>query len=72
MVSGQLVTVKLYGGRVAQRRVVAVKDDVIVICAEQEYKAAERERGDCRVDSAFLKKMSWGQSKYDEFKGGAG
>jgi hypothetical protein len=43
MVSGQLVTVKLYGGKVAQRRVVAVKEDIIVICAEQEYQAAERE-----------------------------
>lgn len=43
MTKGQLVTVRLYGGGTAIRRVVAVKRDVIVICAEEEYEAAERE-----------------------------
>jgi hypothetical protein len=43
---GQSVTVKLYGGKTAKRRVVAVKGDVIVICSEEEYQAAEREGRD--------------------------
>lgn len=43
MTKGQLVTVRLYGGITAKRRVVAVKRDVIVVCVEQEYEAAERE-----------------------------
>jgi hypothetical protein len=33
----------LYGGDTAQRRVVAVKDEVVVICAEEEYVSAQRE-----------------------------
>jgi hypothetical protein len=41
--TGQIVTVKLYGGKTAQRRVVAIKGDVIVVCAEQEFQAALRE-----------------------------
>jgi hypothetical protein len=43
MKKGQVVVVKLYGGKTALRRVVAVKRDVVVICAEEEYLAAERE-----------------------------
>lgn len=43
MTKGQVVTVKLYGGDTAQRRVVAVKDEVVVICAEEEYVSAQRE-----------------------------
>jgi len=43
MVDGQLVTVRLYGGATAQRRVVSVKRDVVVICAEEEYQSALRE-----------------------------
>jgi hypothetical protein len=38
---GQLVTVKLYGGKTATRRIVAVKRDVVVICTEEEYRDAE-------------------------------
>ena len=43
MSKGELVTVKLYGGKTAVRRVVAVKSKVIVICSEEEYVTAERE-----------------------------
>jgi hypothetical protein len=43
MVDGQLVTVKLYGGETAQRRVVEDKGSVVVICAEEEYVSAKRE-----------------------------
>jgi hypothetical protein len=43
MVVGQMVTVKLYGGEKVQRRVVAIKGKIIVICAEEEYQAARRE-----------------------------
>jgi hypothetical protein len=43
MTKGQVVTVKLYGGEVANRRVVAVKKNVVVICAEEEYQTAHRE-----------------------------
>lgn len=43
MHKGQSVTVKLYGGKMAVRRVVAVKRDVIVICSDEEYKKAESE-----------------------------
>lgn len=43
MSKGQQVIVKLYGGKTATRRVVAVKRDVIVICSEQEYQMAEKE-----------------------------
>lgn len=44
MAKGQLVTVRLYGGQTAIRRVVAVKRDVIVICTEEEYQEAQRDR----------------------------
>ena len=43
MVKGQAVTVRLYGGSTAERRVVAEKSDVIVICTEEEYTTAQRE-----------------------------
>lgn len=46
MVKGQLVIVKLYGGETAQRRVIAVKEDVVVICAEEEYQTAQKEGRD--------------------------
>jgi hypothetical protein len=41
---GQLVTVHLFGGMTAQRRLVAQKGNIIVICSEEEYRSAERER----------------------------
>jgi len=44
MVKGELVTVKLYGGETAQRRVVSVKGNVVVICAEEEFQTAVREQ----------------------------
>lgn len=43
MKKGQVVMVKLYGGKTAPRRVIAIKPGVVVICAEEEYLAAERE-----------------------------
>jgi hypothetical protein len=43
MVNGQLVTVRLFGGSTAPRRVVSVKRDVIVVCAEEEYQNALNE-----------------------------
>ena len=43
MNAGQLVTVKLYGGGTASRRLVAVKEKVVVICGEEEYANAQRE-----------------------------
>ncbi len=43
MVNGQVVTVRLYGGGTAQRRVVEDKGNVVVICAEEEYVGAKRE-----------------------------
>ncbi|MGA7339755.1 MAG: hypothetical protein WBE72_19475 [Terracidiphilus sp.] len=43
MIRGQVVTVKLFGGETAQRRVVAVKENVVVICAEEEYQTAKRQ-----------------------------
>jgi hypothetical protein len=46
MTRGQLVTVRLYGGETAQRRVVAVKENVVVICAEEEYQTAKRQGRD--------------------------
>jgi hypothetical protein len=44
MQPGQWVTAKLYGGGTAARRVVADKGDVVVICADEEYAAALREK----------------------------
>lgn len=46
MHKGQSVTVRLYGGKTAVRRIVAVKRDVIVICSEEEYELAEYEQRD--------------------------
>lgn len=43
MDAGQIVTVKLYGGKTAQRRLLAVKENVVVICSEEEYVNAHRE-----------------------------
>lgn len=43
MVKGQIVNAKLYGGATAARRVVLDKGDVVVICSEAEYQAAEKE-----------------------------
>jgi hypothetical protein len=40
---GQQVTVRLYGGETATRRVVAVKPDVVVVCHEDEYQSAMSE-----------------------------
>jgi hypothetical protein len=46
MVNGQMVTVELYGGELAQRRVIADRGKVVVICAEEEYVSAKREGRD--------------------------
>lgn len=43
MLKGESVKVRLYGGKTATRRVVAIKRDIVVICAEEEYLAAQRE-----------------------------
>ena len=44
MVKGQKVTVMLYGGDAAERRVVADKGAFIVVCSQDEYVRAEREK----------------------------
>jgi hypothetical protein len=44
MVDGQIVTVKMYGGETALRRVIADKGRVVVICTEEEYASAKREK----------------------------
>lgn len=41
--SGNLVKVRVYGGEVVTRRVVAVSDERVLICREDEYEAAQRE-----------------------------
>ena len=43
MKSGQIVDVKLYGGAIVKRRVVADKGDVVVICSEYDYALAMEE-----------------------------
>ena len=43
MTKGQVVTVRLYGGGTAERRVVSEKGRVVVICHEDEYLRAQRE-----------------------------
>jgi hypothetical protein len=43
MTKGQVVTVKLYGGETALRRVVAVRENVVVICTEEEFLTAQRQ-----------------------------
>lgn len=40
---GDRVHALLYGGGMAERRVVAHKGNVVVICSEEEYLAAEHE-----------------------------
>jgi hypothetical protein len=44
VLKGQKVTVLLYGGNKGDRRVVAEKGDIVVICSDEEYSRAERER----------------------------
>ncbi|MGD1072925.1 MAG: hypothetical protein ABSB15_22615 [Bryobacteraceae bacterium] len=44
MIEGQRVNVLLYGGATGQRRVVADKGDIVVICSEEEYQSALREK----------------------------
>jgi hypothetical protein len=43
MSEGQLVTVRLYGGGTAVRRVLSVAQNVIEVCSEEEYQSAKRE-----------------------------
>ena len=43
MSKGEVVTVKLYGGKTAERRVVSDKESFIVICSEGEFREAESE-----------------------------
>jgi hypothetical protein len=43
MSKGQRVTVRLYGGETAIRRVVQDKHEVVVVCAEEEYMTAKAE-----------------------------
>ena len=43
MTKGQVVTALMYGGERADRRVVADKGNVVVICCEEEYQKAEIE-----------------------------
>ena len=46
MTRGEKVEVRLYGGDVAVRRVLAVRESTIVICAEEEYENAAQEGRD--------------------------
>ena len=43
MREGDLVRVKAYGGEQVTRRLVAVRGDVLLICRDEEYEAAQRE-----------------------------
>ncbi len=43
---GDKVKALLYGGKIAVRRVVRIKGNVVVICAEEEYAAAMAEGRD--------------------------
>ena len=43
MFKGQLVTVRLYGGKTAIRRVVADKQRFVVVCAEEEFRRAQEQ-----------------------------
>ena len=43
MSEGELVTVRLYGGGTAVRRVLSIWKDVVVICSEDEFAAAQEE-----------------------------
>jgi len=48
MSKGQVVNVRLYGGTTAPRRVLADRGDVVVICSEEEYQAAQKEEREPR------------------------
>jgi hypothetical protein len=41
MSKGEIVTVCLYGGKTAPRRVIADKGKFVVVCHEDEYQSAE-------------------------------
>lgn len=41
---GEIVAVRVYGGNIVHRRVVAVKDRVVVICNEDEWLRSIEER----------------------------
>jgi hypothetical protein len=43
MVKGEKVMARLYGGAIVPRRVVAVKENVVVICTEEEYQQASED-----------------------------
>jgi hypothetical protein len=43
MIKGKVVKVKLYGGEIAERRVLSDKGSVVVICSESEYREALEE-----------------------------
>ncbi len=40
MIVGERVSVKLYGGETAYRRILAIREKTIVVCAEEEYERA--------------------------------
>jgi hypothetical protein len=43
MAKGQIVRVRLFGGAIAPRRVIVDRGNIVVICSEEEYRAAEKE-----------------------------
>jgi hypothetical protein len=43
MKQGDIVTLRAYGDREIIRRVVGLEGDVVLVCREEEYIAAERE-----------------------------
>jgi len=43
MREGDLVRVKAYGGQELMRRLVEVRGDILLICRDEEYEAAQRE-----------------------------
>jgi hypothetical protein len=43
MEKGQIVSVRLYGGEIAPRRVLLDRGNVVVICSEEEFQAAQKE-----------------------------
>ena len=43
MREGDLVRVRAYGGEQVMRRLVAVRGDILLICRDEEYEAAQRE-----------------------------
>jgi hypothetical protein len=43
LIKGNVVKVKLWGGEIAERRLLLDKGSVVVICSESEYREAERE-----------------------------